>query len=505
MVASCDGINVAEITVGTSLSSEYQRQRLAAGGLAAFAVLFTALHFYFAANVGLSNDEAYYRLWSLHPALSYYDHPPMVAWVIAAGRSLVGDTPLGIRFGAVVLYLVAGLAFFRTAKLLYGTEVAVTSCWIALAMPLLAVGGILASPDAPSVLFWVLTVWAVAEFSRSQNGAWWLAVGIFAGCGLLSKYTNIFLGGSIILWLIAVPSNVKWLRSPLPWIAGLIAISFSAPVVIWNFQHDWVSFAKQFGRVGQSSNGHFEIELVLTSLGLASPVIAVLASAGLYGVVRSAIARRGSSDVLIGALVLPMLVYFVVHALHDRVHFNWLAPIYPFLAICAARGLDLYVSELRRWPMYLSAIGTGFVFTAVIFALALHPLSGSLTSDPLGETRGWKNFAGMVDELRQREGAAWVATSYFATNAQLTYSLNERVPVAQLNDAIRYVDMPPLAAEIRKQPALYVELAGREDVNLLKKGFSRVTPLSPIWRADGSSAGRQYAVYLVSDPIEPSR
>ena len=130
---------MAEITADVSLTSVSDRRRLAIKGLAAFAVLFTGLHFYMAANIGLSNDEAYYRLWSLHPALSYFDHPPLVAWIIAAGRSLVGDTPLGIRFGTVVLYLVGGLALFRTANLLYGFEVAVASCWIALAMPLLAV------------------------------------------------------------------------------------------------------------------------------------------------------------------------------------------------------------------------------------------------------------------------------------------------------------------------------------------------------------------------------
>jgi 4-amino-4-deoxy-L-arabinose transferase-like glycosyltransferase len=496
---------VAEITADVSLTSVSDRRRLAIKGLAAFAVLFTGLHFYMAANIGLSNDEAYYRLWSLHPALSYFDHPPLVAWIIAAGRSLVGDTPLGIRFGTVVLYLVGGLALFRTANLLYGFEVAVASCWIALAMPLLAVGGILASPDSPSVLFWILTVWALAELQRSQKGIWWLAVGLFAGCGLLSKYTNVFLGASILLWLVAVPNNIKWLRSPLPWIAGLVAALLAAPVVIWNFEHDWVSFSKQFGRVAQSnaSNGHFEIELILTNLGLASPVIAVLAIAGLYGVARSAIARRGSSDVLVSAVVLPMLAYFVIHALHDRVHFNWLAPAYPFLAICAARALDLQVAERRRWPTYVSAIATGFVFTAVIFAHALQPLSGSLKSDALGETRGWKNFASVVDGLRQREGAAWIASSQFGTNAQFSYSLSERAPVAQLNDSIRYVDMPPLAPDVRKQPALYVELANRADASLLQQQFKRITPLAPIWRADGTVSGAQYSVYLVSDPVVP--
>ena len=194
--------------------------------------------------------------------------------MVATGRWLAGDTPLGIRFGAAILYVVAGLALFRTASLLYGTKLAIASCWIALAMPLLAVGGIIASPDAPSVLFWNLTVWAVAEFWRSQNPRWWLAVGVFAGCGLLSKYTNLFLGASILIWLTAVPGNAKSLRLPQFWLGGLIAAALFMPVVIWNYHHDWASFAMQFGRVTESSArfGHFEILMIGTYLGLASPV-----------------------------------------------------------------------------------------------------------------------------------------------------------------------------------------------------------------------------------------
>ena len=33
------------------------------------------------AAMGLSVDEAHYALYALHPALSYFDHPPLVGWV----------------------------------------------------------------------------------------------------------------------------------------------------------------------------------------------------------------------------------------------------------------------------------------------------------------------------------------------------------------------------------------------------------------------------------------
>ena len=68
------------------------------------------------------------------------------------------------------------------------------------------------TPDTPSVLFWGLTIWAVAELNRSQDANWWLAVGLFSGLGLLSKYTNLFVGVGIALWIALVPANWRWLR-----------------------------------------------------------------------------------------------------------------------------------------------------------------------------------------------------------------------------------------------------------------------------------------------------
>jgi 4-amino-4-deoxy-L-arabinose transferase-like glycosyltransferase len=494
----------AKKSLAPRLSSAHRITAPAIAALTGFALLLTACHFYFAARVGLSNDEAYYWLWAMHPALSYFDHPPMVAWIVAAGRWLAGDTPLGVRFGAPILYVVAGLALFRTANLLYGIKIAIASCWIALAMPLLAVGGIIASPDAPSVLFWNLTVWAIAEFWHSQNPRWWLAVGVFAGCGLLSKYTNLFLGASILIWLTAVPGNAKSFRLPQFWLGGIIATALFMPVVLWNYDHEWASFAMQFGRVTQNSTrfGHFEILMIGTYLGLASPVIACLAIAGLSGTARAAYEQRQSQDVLLCAIILPVLAYFLVHALHDRVHFNWMAPIYPFLAICAARGLELYVREPWRRSVFLSALSVGFLSTAVIFAHALKPMSAGRDFDIMGETRGWSTFATAVDAIRQQEHAGWIATSTFATNAQLEFALGERTAVAQLNEPIRYVDMPALEPQVRNRPALYVECAERADVQLLRTKFTNIIRLGTISRADGTAFGRPYDVYLVSAPLK---
>ena len=148
-----------------------------------------------AANLHLTEDEAYYRLWSMAPAFGYYDHPPMIAWWIAAGRALVGDSPLGVRLLPSLASAATSMLVFDMARLA-GADRATAEragLWFNATL-LVACGGFLAVPDAPAALFWALTLWSVLKATRSGSIAWWLAAGAAAGLATLSKYSALFLG-----------------------------------------------------------------------------------------------------------------------------------------------------------------------------------------------------------------------------------------------------------------------------------------------------------------------
>lgn len=502
-------MDVAEATphLSAPLRTAADRYSRADTALIAAALGLFALRLCMAAWTGLVDDEAYYRIWSLAPSLSYFDHPPMIAWLIGAGRMLLGDTAFGVRLLAPVCHLVGAALLWRTAFLLYGRETARTAVWVLLAMPLLAVGGILMTPDLPSVLFAGLVLWSLAELDRSRDANWWLAIGAFAGLGLLSKYTNLFLGATILIWLVATPDNRRWLRAPQLWIGGLIAGLATLPVIIWNAQHDWASFAKQFGRVGHSGTlggALYFGEFIGTFLALASPVIAVLAALGLWRTTSAAVRTRDSRDVLLAAAILPMLVYFCVHALHDRVLGNWPAPLYPALAICAALVIESVQPKRRRDTLFLTAIVTGFAVTAAIYANAIHPIAAAARfKDPTEQMHGWRALSQAIDAKRGESGAAWVATSSYATTGQLAFGLRGRSEVAQIDQRIRYEFLPPLPPALLAKPALYVELDRRVDLALLRSKFRNIVPLGPLMRDNGRESGATYRLFLVSDPIAP--
>src|SRR5262244_1762129 len=67
----------------------------------------------------LTFDEAYYWMWSKALAGGYYDHPPMVAFVIRLGTLIAGDTELGVRLVSILLALPMSYAVFRSAAILF--------------------------------------------------------------------------------------------------------------------------------------------------------------------------------------------------------------------------------------------------------------------------------------------------------------------------------------------------------------------------------------------------
>lgn len=459
-----------------------------------------------AASSGLTDDEAYYRLWALAPAISYLDHPPMTGWMIAAGRWVGGDNPLGIRLAAPLISLIGPFVLWRTAAILFDRSIAKWATWLALAMPLLAVGGIIITPDTPSVLFCGLATWALAELHVARNAYWWLAVGVFAGLGLLSKYTNLFVGAGIALWVVLLRANWHWLRCWQLWVGNLLAFALAVPVVLWNYEHEWASFIKQFGRVvpQEAATSRYLLEFAGAYVGLASPLIAILSLWGLWLTLRAAVAERSQSSALLAALIVPLLFYLLLHALHERAQPNWAAPLYPALAICAAIAL-LTVANVGYVQLFgRTSLIVGFLLCGLLYVHAVNPIvHGANIGDPTSQMRGWSQFATDIEHVRLANGAHWIATSSYATTGQLAFQFKSGPPVVQLTERLRYAHLPPPDDTILRSPAIYVELERRQEPALLREHFGSVTNLGRLTRIYRGTSLATYVLYRIADPIGP--
>src|SRR4029078_10250079 len=228
--------------------------------------------------------------------------------------------------------------------------------------------------DAPLLVASRFVLFSLAKVLETGRGAWWLAVGLAAGAALLSKYTALFFGPAILIWLVAVPKLRRWLISPWLYLGGLVAPLLFAPVILWNADHHWVSFIKQMGRARiEDFRPVFIAELIPTQIAFATPLIWILGAMGLYALYQS---RAGAppARVLVNTMFWTIVAYFVWHSLHARVEANWFAPVYPAFAVAAAGAAHLSAGPgrpkaladfCRRW-----ALPTGVVLFAGLIVQA---------------------------------------------------------------------------------------------------------------------------------------
>jgi 4-amino-4-deoxy-L-arabinose transferase-like glycosyltransferase len=448
----------------------------------------------------LTEDEAYYRLWAQAPALGYYDHPPMIAWWIWAGVHLVGDTPLGVRLAPIASGVLTTALVYDIARLVGGDRRRSlrAGLWFN-AMPLVAVGGFLAVPDAPASLFWSLCLWCVLRARGGDATRWWVAAGLAAGLATLSKYSALFLGPGVLLWLLATRDGRASLRRPGPWLALAAAAAVFALNIEWNATHHWLTFAKQFGRVAPHQWApRYLPEFVAAEFLLLNPLVAVFVGRALRGPRAWSFDQSAASRFLLTSL--PFIAYLLIHSLHDRIQAHWPAPLYPSLAICAAMAGD---GGGRLWDRLRRAVPVvGFGVTALAAVVIAAPILGvELRHDPGAPLRGWDVFASRVDTLRRRSGAGWVGTTSYGVASQLADEPGLRAPVMQISERDRWRTMRTGGEANLASPGLLVDLDRRIDLVALGRCFRSVRPLGEIARGDPSARGGIYRAVLLSGAL----
>jgi len=466
-----------------------------------------ALRLVAAAWTPLTFDEAYYWMWSKHLAGGYYDHPPAVAVVIRSGTMIAGDTELGVRLVSVLLALPMSWALYRAAAILFGGQRVAATATILLNVTLMAaVGTLIVTPDSPLLVASSFVLFYLAKVLETGRGAWWLAVGAAVGAALLSKYTALFFGPAILIWLVSVPKLRRWLVSPWPYLGGLVAMAMFSPVLLWNADHHWVSFVKQIGRARiEDFRPSFILELIPTQIAFATPLIWILGAMGLYALIRrntGAFAAR----MLINATFWTIALYFTWHSLHARVEANWFAPVYPAFAVAAA-----VAAHLARWEMHqqrtvdfclrwASPVGI-LIFVLLIVQADTGLLTGfrrDATVRSVGV--GWRELAAEIEAVRVRVGAACVLAPDYGTTGWLAFYLPKGTCVVQPTQRIRWVNIPEPAAAQLSGKLLYVDEARPGGRPYLQDVFARVERVAEFTRKRGPLTIETYAIDLLQDP-----
>jgi 4-amino-4-deoxy-L-arabinose transferase-like glycosyltransferase len=463
----------------------------------------------------LTFDEAYYSLWSRSLSFGYLDHPPMVALLIRASTSMFGGDEFGVR--ALSLLIVGAmpvLIAFIAWRLFGSAEKAALATLMWIAMPLVAIGAVFATPDAPLVVFWTLGLAALVELWRTVDKRWWIALGLALGLALQSKFTAAFFAAGVALALVATPPLRRWLVSPALYAGLAAALVIFAPFVIWNATHGWATFAKQLGRAPPNGFEPFYLgEFLVAQIGLLNPLVFAALLPALAAIpwrLRPPVRSRDEARRILVCTIAPAAVYFLLHSLHDRVQGNWLAPLYPAAAILAAdwvaevrrvggSGLAMSIARAALW-----AAPVGLVIAALAFAEAMTGAVPLGPVNPFARLEGFRALAHDLDAKARAASASYVLTQGYALTSLMTHYGDPAIAVVQPEQRMRWIFEPePPPETLFATPGLALGEPGRHFDLILKMRFHQVEPAGLLQRRQAGGTLEAYELYRVADPYAP--
>ena len=391
-------------------------------GYALIGVLLLVRLFYLRAGIiELSEDEAYQWLWSKHLALSYYSKPPGIALAHWVGTHLFGDTELGSRFLSPVIAAVLGVMMLRFVTRHANAKTGFLFLLAVTATPLMSVGSILITIDPLLVLCWTAALLSGWRAITGDSTRQWLITGLWWGGAFLSKYSSPFLWASFGIFFLLWPPARAQLRRPGPWLALLVNLLCTLPVIVWNAQHDWITVHHVSDRGGLSSAWQptlrFFWDFLAVVPALLNPFLflAVVWAAVAFWrdpALKATAGQRLPAGANPPAMLLrylfclgaPVFLFYFIYTLRARVQPNWIAPAAPPLLLLAALYWHMHRdSRAGRWLLGLG-LGLGLPVVVLLHETKLvSKISGwslPITMDPLNRVRGYRKLAAVVGEQR---------------------------------------------------------------------------------------------------------
>lgn len=357
----------------------------------------------------LLDDEAYYWVYSKFLNWGYFDHPPMVALLIKMGYSIF-QNELGVRLfflllNVLSLFLIERLLERKGSFLFYA---------IALSLAVLQLTGFVAVPDTPLIFFTALFFLSYRRFLRQSSLLNTFLLGVVVAALLYSKYHAVLIVFFVLL------SNLKLFRSYQTYLAGVIALLFFVPHLLWQYQHDWISF--RYHLFESNVNPYkfsFTLEYVGGQILLAGPLAGIVLLPAAFFYRSKNVFDRGLKFTLAG-----IYLFFLLSSFRGRVEANWTSPaIVPLIVL--SHDFLAEKSAWRKWLLRLLPVTMILVlFARIVMIVDILPVKAIRQ-----RYHSWKGWPREMKEKTQElpivfENSYQRASKYWFYTGQMSYSLN---------------------------------------------------------------------------------
>ena len=308
----------------------------------------------------LANDEAYYHMFAERLAWGYFDHPPVTALLVWAGERLFGGE-LGVRFFFTVLqplYLWILWRLIRPADA--GRRDAALFVVVSAATLMLQLYGFIAVPDGPLMFTTALFLLTFKWFSENRRRAW-LWMGIAMALMAYSKYH-----GALVV-LFALAANPRQLLRPALYSSGAVALLLLVPHLVWQYEHDWASFAYHLSGRNSVFRPGYVVEFLANMLVVFNPFFVPL-----YVQAWRKVKPQTPVGRALKLLPVAFIVFFVLSSLRGYVQPQWVI-VSCFGLVCVLFAYARWHPRTRRYVMRAGGVTVGLI-VLVRLVMIFNPL-----------------------------------------------------------------------------------------------------------------------------------
>ncbi len=387
-----------------------------------------------ATSLELGNDEVYYWTYALYPDWSHYDHPPMVGWVIQLfSLNLLFDSEFFIRLASIIIMTANTYIIYRIGKDLRDAQAGLYAALLYTAsVYAFVITGVFIMPDTPLMLFWLLAFWMAARYfsglPRSARNDFdgtlcviarheaihLILFGLFAGLAMLSKYSGVFLWVGMGLYILIF--SRKELKNPYLYLSILISAICCIPILYWNIQNHFVSFAFHGDRVGLFGKLNFATlgTEIAGEFFYNNPVNFILAIVSVVAAFKGKIRIDKPAQRLILCTALPLIAIFLFFSLTRPTLPHWNAPAYCLIILLTACMLcDKNPIQNEQFHLPKSIIAALCVLALTVgigiaeIKTGFIPLDRHTEAEQLGrddftlDMYGWRQLETKFAELRE--------------------------------------------------------------------------------------------------------
>lgn len=327
-------------------------------------VLTLAFKFWLAIALPMTGDEAYFIYWGVYPDYGFYDHPPMVGWILALLLQL-SRAEWVLRLPVIVLPALVAFAMLQ-----YLRPVDENKAYLAaLAFLLLPVNvwNVLITTDTPLVLFSFLSVLCFAAALRRESQMLYALSGAMLGLAFLSKYFALLMGFAYLVFVLIQPAGRRSWRGLATVVA--CALPFAAYNAWWNYEHCWANL--MFNIYNRHDDAGWSLQkpllYALSVLYMLSPVALYQLWLGRIALGPKLADPRARFFML--AWMAPLAVFALLSPVKE-IGLHWLLSFVPFFFIAAA--LVLGAAQLKKSVVYLATFSV--IHVAAIVGSSLLPI-----------------------------------------------------------------------------------------------------------------------------------